>query len=373
MKVNGIVSVFLLTRYSLYGISLLDEFKKKVVQPIEKKVVKPIVQDTTVFKKIGEEVEKGAKKVGKKVQQVKKEVGSTVQKGVEFVKEQFETLDKWVLPDDRLRLDQVAYLGSHNAHANLQEGFVYNQQLWSFPKQLEHGIRHFLIDIWIGKKGKNKGKLLLCHGECETQSLASRSGIPHHLFTHYLRIIKDFLDKHPKEIITFELENYANTDQILKDIQSVPGLSNYLFTPAINPVKGQWPTLQWLVNKGKRLIIFDTVTGVEKYGFNTNDYITRNMYGSYDLDKACRLRGEKKPDRTLYQMNYFGTIAVPVPSPDQPIHNSPKQLKKVLKRCQQKGVIPHGKKPNFIVLDHVHRGNAMKWVNELNRQALQSL
>jgi hypothetical protein len=55
------------------------------------------------------------------------------------------------------------------------------------------------------------------------------------------------------------------------------------------------------------------------------------------------------------------------------MHNTPEQLKAVLQRCQQKGVIAPGKTPNFIAIDFVDRGNAMKWVNELNRQAIQGI
>ncbi len=351
MNKKVVFLLLLFTSFSMYG---GDWFKKTIVNPV-KKGVRGAVKET-----------------GKVVEQV----GTKIKEVEQVVKGQFEPLEGWILPDGRLRLDQVAYLGSHNSHANLQEGFVYNQQNWSFANQLKGGIRHFLIDIWVGKKGKDKGKLLLCHGECATQSLATRAGKPHLFFKTYLEQLKLFLDTHPKEIVTLELENYAKPAETLKIIQSVPEISKYILTPKdYDPMKhgGQWPTLKWLVNKGKRLIIFDTGSGVENYGFNTNTYMIRNMYGTYDLDRACRLRGDNLPNRTLYQLNYFDTVALPEPSPTYPIRNSPKQLQKVLAKCEQKGVIPKGKTPNFIALDHVHRGNPMKWVNELNRRASQSI
>ncbi len=369
MNKKVVFLLLLCTSFSMYG---WEWFEKTIVKPIKKEVIEPVAKGVkTAVKETGKVVEQ----VGKGIEGAEKEVRSKVLEGVQIVKGQFEPLEGWILPDGRLRLDQVAYLGSHNSHANLQEGFVYNQQLWSFPKQLQRGIRHFLIDIWVGKKGKDKGKLLLCHGDCEKQSLATRAGKAHVHLKTYLEQLKHFLDSHPKEIVTLELESYAKNAEIFSVINSVPGLFNYLLTPAIyDPMKhgGKWPTLKWLVSKGKRLIMFNPGQ-VESYGFNTNTYMIRNRYGTYDLDKACRLRGDNLPNRTLYQLNYFDTVALPEPSPTYPIRNSPKQLQKVLARCEQKGVIPKGKTPNFIALDHVHKGNPMKWVNELNRRASQSI
>jgi hypothetical protein len=117
------------------------------------------------------------------------------------------------------------------------------------------------------------------------------------------------------------------------------------------------------VNRNKRLIIFDTRDN-ENYAFDTNLYMIRNMYGTLNVDKAARLREVKRPNRGLYQLNYFGTITSPSPR-----YNRPEKLKELLKRVQEKGVVPSGKNPNFIALDFVDRGNAMKWVNELNREA----
>lgn len=307
--------------------------------------------------------------------------GSTVVEGVkdaaEAVKEEvidplaesLAKLDKWVLPDPKLRLDQVAFLASHNSHANLPEGFIYHQQAWGFDTQLEKGVRQFLIDVWESKAGKSKGQVLLCHGECETDSIKTRAGSPHLPFKVYLEKIKRFLDANPREIVSFELERKVSTSKVLDAIKSVPGLLKYVLTrDDYDPLKngGNWPTLQWLIEKGKRLIIFDP--GYASYGFKTDDYMIRNMYGTHDIDKACKLRDNPNPNSKLYQLNYFGTIASPLP-----IHNTPTVLQKVLKRCQEKGIVPKGKTPNFVALDFVDRGNAMQWINELNRNASKKL
>lgn len=348
-----------------------DWFTDNIINPTKKAFNKGAKEIESLAKKGAKAIETGAKTLIK-------ETGKGLDASAKFIKKEivdptkstFQALDKWKLPDGRLRLDQVAYLGAHNAHANLEEGFLYSQQLWSLDKQLKNGVRHLLIDLWKGKEGSGKGKILLCHDDCEKVSRTLRAGNKNHVtFKRYLEQIKDFLTKNPREILSLDLERYVPNDEVLKDIESIPGLYKYVLTPAdYDPHKygEKWPTLDWLIAKGKRLIIFDT-GDPSKYGYNIDSYVIRNMYGTHDLNKACQIRSKPK-DARLFQLNYFGTVASPLP-----IHNTPTQLKKVISTCEQNKVISSGQKPNFVALDNVHLGNAMQWVNELNQNASKSL
>lgn len=273
-------------------------------------------------------------------------------------------LDQWEKPDPRLRLDQVTYLGSHNSYANVEEGFVYAQQFWSLENQLKRGVRHFLLDIW-----PSQGRLFLCHNRCVISSVL-KLGRRNRDLRSALVLVKSWLDEHPDEIVTLELENYATGDQTYEIIKSVSGLEAYILKRAdYEPQahRGRWPTIQYLVNNNKRLIIFDTQDN-HHYAFDTYVYLLRNAYGALDIEKAACLRGPEVPSQSLYQLNYFGTITSP-----SPCYNEPARLQQVLKRCQEKGVVPEGKSPNFIAIDFVDRGNAMRWVNELNRQAARGI
>lgn len=331
-----------------------------------------------IFSDIGKGIEKVGKSIEREGKKVVKEVGKAaegVKKDVEQVgkeiKEKYvdpalvalEPLDKWELPDPNKRFDQVTYLGAHNAHANREDGFtIYHQQIWSIAKQLEKGVRHFLIDVH-----PYKGALLLCHGACDASGLAQTGMKKFKTFSSALKTIKTFLDKHPQEVVSLELENYASPEQTYKAIRSVPGLANYILTPATydpNNYRGRWPQLKTLQAMNKRLIIFDNKSNKknDKYGYNTNTYLRRNMYGTLDPSEACKIRGKKLPTQTLVQFNYFGTVGSPAP-----IHNIPAMLKKVWATCKQNGVFSQNK-PNFLALDFVDRGNAMKWVNELNKR-----
>lgn len=346
-------------------------FDKTIAKPVKKSAVKTGRAISSGVKKAGSSVSKGATTVAKGAEKGLKETGQFIQKEViSPLESSFQKLDSWRLPNRKLRFDQVAYLGAHNAHVNQKEGFKYSQQLWGLDDQLKNGVRHFLLDLWIGQQGANKGKVLLCHGECEKASRGQRfGGINHVAFKTYLLKIKRFLDTHPNEIVSLELENYVDNNKTNADIRSIPGLSKYVLLPSeYDPAnnKGQWPTLDWMIKNNKRLVIFDSGNSAQ-YGYNTSDYLTRNMYGTHVVDEACRVRN-KGSKSNLVQMNYFGTVASPLPN-----HNAPSQLQKVWSRCQSKQVVPSGKAPNFVALDNVHLGNAMKWINELNAKAAKNL
>lgn len=327
-----------------------------------------------IFSDIGKGIEKAAKTIEKEGKKAVKEVSKAAQevkKEVEEVKEKYidpaiaslEPLDTWELPNPNKRFDQVTYLGAHNAHANKEDGFsVYHQQIWSIAKQLEKGVRHFLIDVH-----PYKGVALLCHGSCDAKGLAQTGMKQFKTFRSALVTIKKFLDAHPQEIISVELENYASPALTYRTIQSIPGLTKYILTPEFydpNKNRGRWPQLKTLHKMNKRLIIFDNQSNSKnsKYGYNTGTYLRRNMYGTLDPNKACEVRGDKKSTQSLVQMNYFGTVGSPVS-----VHNAPNMLKQVWFICQKKGTFTQSR-PNFLALDFVDRGNAMKWVNELNKQ-----
>lgn len=351
------------------------------------------------FKKLGSDIKSGVEDIGSKIdtglqkvgsdistgaQQVMQQVSSQATKGYQQVKtgvekgiqevdtllksvnESTQPLEKWVLPDARKRFDEVTYLGAHNAHANVEDGFsIYAEQQWSIKKQLEKGVRHLLIDVW-----PYKGKLLLCHGGCGAKEKILTAGNDFKTFKSALETIKTFLDQNPEEIVSLELETYATARQMRDVIESVPGLSNYLLTPRIyDPIKknNRWPRLIDLQKQNRRLIIFDapkdTDTGdLDYYGYDTSTYMRRNMYGQLDPDKACVVRGSKKESQRLNQLNFFGTVTSPLA-----IHNTPTTLKGVWDKCQAKGIFD-GDRPNFIAIDFVDRGNPMRWVNELNKQ-----
>ena len=71
-------------------------------------------------------------------------------------------------------------------------------------------------------------------------------------YESYMRKIKEFLDKNPKEIVIVLLEDYVNSKALYDHIYEKVGLTNYIFNKETSPVK---PTLKWLIDNNKRLLI----------------------------------------------------------------------------------------------------------------------
>lgn len=213
-----------------------------------------------------------------------------------------------------------------------------------------------------------------------------------------------------------------SSGDIAREISRVKGLSPLILTPDDwNPYEqhegipfGAWPTLEYLRQRNKRLIIFDSKIESELQGMYYQWFYTfENQYGTLDIKDACAQRDDSKiasvnnalvklikkvaalPDsdgkvkptgtqlekvtrkervlkrletmtgqfeqRTLYVMNYFAKGVAKNPEKD----NSVEQIDKLI-NCTKKKEWLKGRNPNFIALDQVHQGNGMAVVNRIN-------
>jgi len=265
--------------------------------------------------------------------------------------EKIAPLSAWVSPNQRLRLDQVSFLASHNAFSNLEEGFFYPQQQWSIKRQLERGVRSLLLDFH-----EENGVPKMCHGDCKVSRFLLLPGSAHKTATDVLRTVKEFLINNPQEIVVLELENYVAASKIANALRSAGAQGLLLTKEKYNPdnYNGNWPTIGQLIGWNKRLIIFDTAAGAETYGYNTNKYMVRNMYGTTEINKAAKKRPGSSATAKLFQMNLFPTISFPKVNT-----NSPENLRRLLAACRAQGYIPDNKFPNFVSLDFINIGDPM--------------
>jgi hypothetical protein len=283
--------------------------------------------------------------------------------------------EKWVSPNPKLRYDQVTYLVSHNSYSTYEDGWILAQQRWNLKNQLANGIRALMPDIWT-HDGTPNGAPYLCHGGCDLGHQLVTRGVGEFMrLQDFLFEVYEFLKANPKEIITFHVENYAQ-DALYIEVnhsgdQRLKGLGNLVYTGGPNE-KGEWPTLEWLQNNNKRLIIFDSY-GSTKFYYEWN-YVIENQYSELDIGKACMQRAESTrqgatySNRQLYLLNYFAGLTAPEFASAN--YNSYNTLWSLIKTCNGK-VASTDKMPNFIALDFVNVGEPMKVVNELNRLALK--
>lgn len=292
-------------------------------------------------------------------------------------------LSQWVLPSDR-RYDQTAFLCSHNSFSNEADGYIQPQQKWSIQQQLDNGIRAFMLDTYYSCNifGKNCN-VNLCHNSCTLTEMILRpfKGNAPRLVTA-LKTIADFLDKNPKEIITIFLENYVDKKYIDASVLEIPEFKKYVLIPSQwDPVvKKGWPSLSWMQQNNKRVIIFNSKEGTD-YTYFEWAFHAENSYSEVDLKDICMQRKTSREEtgknpRYLYVMNFFPEFYIKGTEKIQgydfnKINNE--KLRTALNQCLDQGLDKEGlykkRYPNFIALDFVNLGDAMAIINEINTMA----
>jgi hypothetical protein len=289
----------------------------------------------------------------------------------------------WRIPLDR-RYDETTFLTAHNAYANSEEGWPYAQQAWSLSRQLDAGVRAFMLDLHFGKGLGKKNEIYLCHERCSGTGFERK-------FSKALDLFADFLERHPDEVVTLLLENKAKASMgspspRVYDTIRRSRASRYLLDrreaphpdtkddPAPDPsedpdVVREWPTLREMAEKGNRLVILDDkfLKGNPLTLGKHWAWAFENQYGTTDIQKACKPRTQSvnenwSAERKLYLLNYFPTVSV---KPVGLVTNDLTQLRKLIDVCADRKVATK-RNPNFLALDHIEFGDGLALVNELN-------
>jgi len=284
--------------------------------------------------------------------------------------------ETFIMPDPSLKYNEVCFLASHNSHAAHPYGYLYAQQDKKISDQLKSGVRALLLDTYPVKKDNltkeaqpqsgdslNDYEVMLWHRS--TGRNLKRT------FKDALKTIKEFLIKNPRAIITIQLENYS-PGSLIDHIIEKSNISKFVLKPNDwDPSKKNgWPTLKWMIDNDKRLVIFDSRSG-SSYCYYQWQYTTENQYGELDIKKAAKLRADSSPIKNyLMTINYFGTITSPI---NYPAANSTK-LRELINYISKNGLDGNYKKryPNFIALDYVNRGkdgDPLKLINEINHKS----
>lgn len=270
--------------------------------------------------------------------------------------------------------NQVAWLSAHNAFNNREDGWwINNNQLWSYEKQYQLGVRGFFLDLyWYDPGAGVKSYIALCHenehqiglffGGCPL-TLATRLGAPPK-FETFLKHVKGWLQKDPATIVTLHLENYLGTHnkEPLNALLEKTDLAKFLFkktnTGKIEQ-KIHWKTLEEMRRTNQRLVIFsdskaDGFINVESY-----------RETKYDLDEFsdCEMRGEGRSSTSdLFVLNHFYAFPRSLMRNYVNINSFETISNRIVKCCQEQGRLP-----NFIALDFVEQGEAGKIISRLNK------
>lgn len=150
-----------------------------------------------------------------------------------------------------------------------------NQQV-SVNGQLNAGIR-FLQ----GQTHVKDGVLYMCHTSCDLEEAGK--------LTDYLGTIKTWMDKNQGQVVTVLLTNGDRVDvSMFKNDFESSGMASYAYSPGKKLAISEWPTLQTLVNDGKRAVVF---LGMflhyhqSRQRTNNTDYLADSNKAPYILDE----------------------------------------------------------------------------------------
>ncbi|MCK5686418.1 hypothetical protein KAJ27_19945 [bacterium] len=232
-----------------------------------------------------------------------------------------------------LKYSETCFLCSHNSYSNYVDYYIpYGQQVFSYKKQLDSGVRAFMLDTW-----RQDGKIVLSHNKVFIQKfmrpIAYASNNKKTLYyADALKEIKSFLIRNPHQIITIILEDYVKSGAMFTKVYQSTGLKKYIYTDRhyyyeldkkgkklkrddkgklVRKKEPGWNTIGEMIKLNKRLVIFVDSISESEYQFKQWRFMVENQYGTLSRQKASEERsssvtaGKSYKKRGLLLLNYF--------------------------------------------------------------------
>ena len=291
--------------------------------------------------------------------------------------------------------DEVAFPATHNSMSAASErGWLFAEQPDGIVAQLDHGIRVLLIDTWYGQRTdrswivatadkqrqeafeqakedfgerplrvalrarhaaglapRGEERPYLCHAMCELGSTD---------WLQSLREVKDWLDEHPREVVTLFVQDEVTPVDTAQVIEAA-GLEPYVYTPAAD---GSWPTLGAMIDAGTRLVVLmENRDGGDRLPWLIPGFdVVQDTPYLFDspADFTCDPnRGD--PDASLLLVNHWIDDWRNVPRNSATV-NARDVLLPRLRECEDE----RGQLPSFVAVDYYDRGDLLAVVDELN-------
>ncbi|XP_062101962.1 PI-PLC X domain-containing protein At5g67130 [Humulus lupulus] len=276
-----------------------------------------------------------------------------------------------IIPTSKVKnlpFNKYSWLTTHNSFARAGDksatgSFLVTpmNQEDTVASQLNNGVRGLMLDMY-----DFQNDIWLCHstgGKCYNFT-AFQPAI------NVLKDIKSFLDKNPSEIVTIFIEDYVTSSKGLSNVFNTAGLNKYMFPVSRMPKNGgDWPTVDDMVQKNQRLVIFTSKSSKEAsegiaYEWN---YVVENQYGNGGMmSGSCPNRAESSPmntkSRSLVLVNYFPNN----PNASAVCSDNSASLAAMLKTCSE---VAGARWPNFIAVDYYQKsdgGGAPEAVDQAN-------
>jgi hypothetical protein len=228
--------------------------------------------------------------------------------------------------------------------SNLDDAWIGANQTHGLAKQLEDGVRVMLLDThpW-------RGEVYLCHGYCQ---LGKR------LLLDGLKDIERFMKYHPHEVVVLFIEDYVSAAETAAVFEA-SGLTERVHTQ--NPAE-PWPTLQTLIESGRRLVVLVQDAGPPPDWYHSGWSLAFDTFYTYERveDFDCgRNRGDGSA--SLFMVNHW--LGAPLPTPELATQANTRDV--LLARAQACEA-EQSHRVNFLVVDFYDIGALFEVVDVLN-------
>jgi hypothetical protein len=288
------------------------------------------------------------------------------------------------------RLNEVVFAGTHNSmSAGEEPGWVFANQRYSIERQLDDGIRLFLIDPHWGVPVRNRvrtdleaegvsrnrvAKALGPEAVRTAERLAGRVGggnlsgprqvwLCHSLcelgatkMSDALDVYGDWLDENPGEILILMLEPSVPAWAVEAQFRRAGLLDRIARLRRDQPL----PTLGTLLERGRQLVVLgERDTGDLPWYLEAFDFIQDTPLGPRATSSCAPSRGDA--DSPMLMLNHWVDDFPPRPSANARV-NSRAEILARAQRCERRRGIP----VSLIAVDHSDRGGVVAAAAELN-------
>ena len=292
------------------------------------------------------------------------------------------------------RLNAVVFPGTHNSFAaSDQPGWHFAAQHYGIGRQLDDGIRAFLIDVHFGVYDTATGRVrtdLRAEGSDRNKVAAQLSpaalraadrlvgrvgagrlnGTPEPYLCHTLcelgaeplnqelEVIRRFLDQNPDQVLVLIVEDYV-PPTIIERAFKQSGLTRYVTTlDRGSPM----PTLGTLVASGQRLLVFsEEEGGAPDWYMSAPSFIQDTPLGAARPSRLSCKRYRGQATSPLLLINHW----IP-PFPPSPTLNAgigrPRFLRARIERCLKE----RGFEAAIVAVDFYDRTSIVEVARELN-------
>jgi len=294
-----------------------------------------------------------------------------------------------------LQLDQYAFATTHNSFSAAQEpGWLIPNQRFGIARQLEDGIRGFMLDVHVGvrtdklvrtdlqaegsdrnKVGKVLGaenlataerlggrigagelsgrrELFLCHTLCELGATPA---------LEQLRAFRRWLAVHRDQVLVFIIEPYATPARIERLFRDAGLLDEVVTLDRTAPL----PTLGDLVRADRRLIVYsEGEAGAPPWYMPAWSFIQDTPLGAEKASEFSCRRSRGDADSPLLLVNHWIDSFPPNPRRNHEVGGA--VLTKRLDRCERERQMM----VNMIGVDFYDRSGVVEAARALNEQSV---